>query len=140
VTDNPRTRFVRHQGRAIVLMDFSHIVDEVLATQVIAQARQFVADQPQVRNLLTMVDATGARCTAPLVEQLRDLATHNTPWVVAGSVVGVNAILSLLLRIITAVSGRKLAAFRTRDEAMAWLVRQETPPTSVPQQWTETEG
>jgi len=137
VTNPLRTRFIEHQGRQIVLMDFSHIVDEPLAETVIAEAKRFVAAQPRVRNLLTLVDATGSRCTAPLVEQLRDLAAHNTPWVLAGSVVGVNPILSLLLRIITSVTGRKLAAFRTREEAMAWLVRQQVPPTTVPQEWTE---
>jgi hypothetical protein len=42
------------------------------------------------------------------------------------------------LRIITSVTGRKLAVFRTREEAMAWLVKQHTPPASVPQEWIES--
>jgi hypothetical protein len=137
VTNLPRTRFIEHKDRKIVLMDFSHIIDEATGEAAIAEAKRFVAAQPRVRNLLTMVDATGARATAPLIEQLRDLAAHNTPWVLAGSVVGVNPILSLLLRIITSVTGRKLAAFRTRDDAKEWLVKQQVPPTTVPQEWTE---
>jgi hypothetical protein len=138
VTNPARTRFINHQGRAIVLMDFSAIVDEAEARPVIAEAKRFVASRPPVRDLLTLVDATDSRCTTPIVEQLKDLARHNAPWVLAGAVVGLNPILRLFLRIITVVTGRKLAVFRTREAAMAWLVKQRTPPASVPQEWIET--
>ena len=133
-----RTRFVRHEGRAIVLMNFSQITDEALATAAIAEAKRFVAAQPRVRNLLTLVDAQGSIYTAPLIEQLKDLAHHNTPWVMAGAVVGLTPLLRLLMRIITTVTGRKLATFRTLEDAKAWLVKQEVPPTQVPEEWTET--
>jgi hypothetical protein len=53
-------------------------------------------------------------------------------------VVGLNPILRLFLRIITFVTGRKLAVFRTRDEAQEWLVKQHTPPASVPEEWIES--
>lgn len=138
MTSSPRTRFIDHQGRAIVLMDFSHILDEGEARRAIAEAKAFVASQPLARNLLTLVDGTGSQCTAAIVERLRDLAKHNEPWVLAGSVVGVNPILRVFLRIILTFTGRKLAAFRTRDQAKAWLVQQHAPPQSVPQEWVES--
>jgi len=118
-------------------MDFSGITLEDEALPIIAEAKRFVAARPPVRDLLTLVDATGSRCTGPVVEQLKDLAKHNKPWVLAGAVVGLNPILRLFLRIITCVTGRKLAVFRTRDEAQAWLAKQHTPPSSVPEQWAE---
>jgi hypothetical protein len=137
VTTSPRTRFIKHQGRSIVLMDFSGITLEDEAMPVIEEARRFVASRPQVRDLLTLVDATGSRCTGAVIERLKELAKHNGPWVLAGAVVGLNPILRLFLRIITFVTGRKLAVFRTRDEAQAWLVQQHTPPASVPEHWAE---
>ena len=138
MTTSPRTRFINHQGRAIVLMDFSGITGEAEAMPIIDEAKRFVAARPQVRDLLTLVDATGSVCTGAVVERLKDLAKHNTPWVLAGAVVGLSPILRLFLRIITFVTGRKLAVFRTRDEAQAWLVEQHTPPTAVPEQWIES--
>jgi hypothetical protein len=138
VTVPGRTRFIRHEGRDIVLMDFSQISDEAVATAVIAEAKRFVASQPRVRNLLTLVDAKGSIYTAPLIEQLKDLAQHNTPWVMAGAVVGLTPLLRLLMRIITTVTGRKLGTFRTVDDAKAWLVKQKAPPTQVPEEWMET--
>jgi hypothetical protein len=137
VTGPGRTRFIEHEGRAIVLMDFSQISDEAYATVVIAEAKRFVAGQPRIRNLLTLVDVTGSMATPPLIEQLKDLARHNTPWVLAGAVVGVSMVLRLLMRIITAVTGRKLATFRSVDDAKDWLVAQQAPPTQVPEEWTE---
>jgi len=118
-------------------MDFSGITLEDEAMPIIEEARRFVASRPQVRDLLTLVDATGSRCTGPVIERLKELAKHNGPWVLAGAVVGLNPILRLFLRIITFVTGRKLAVFRTRDEAQAWLVQQHTPPASVPEHWAE---
>ena len=119
-------------------MDFSHVTDEAIASGAIAEAKRFVASQPRVRNLLTLVDAQGSIYTAPLIEQLKDLAHHNTPWVLAGAVVGLSPLLRLLMRIITTVTGRKLATFRTIDDAKAWLVKQRVPPEQVPEEWTET--
>jgi hypothetical protein len=46
-------------------MDFSGITEDSEAIPAIAEAKRFVAARPPVRDLLTLVDATGSRCTAP---------------------------------------------------------------------------
>jgi hypothetical protein len=54
----PRTQFVAHEDRQIVLMDFTHIRELDQALEAIEEARRFVAAQPRMKKLLTLVDVT----------------------------------------------------------------------------------
>jgi len=86
----PRTRFIEHEERQIVLMDFSNITDPAEGLAVIEEARKFVAEQPKRRNLLTLVDITGSTQDPKIMDALQALAEHDKPWVLAGAVVGVS--------------------------------------------------
>ena len=127
-----RTRFIEHAGRRILLMDFSHIDDVLEAAQVIETARQFVAAQPKERTLLTLVDVTESTFDDRVIDKLKELAAHNTPWVLAGAVVGMSGLQKVMYRVIVTFSRRKLAAFDTPEQAKAWLVQQKEPPATVP--------
>ena len=128
----PRTQFIMHEDRQIVLMNFAQIKELDEALQAIEEARQFVAAQPRRRNLLTLVDVTDSVQDDRVIEALKALAQHDKPWVMAGAVVGVGGARRLLFKLVTMFSGRKLASFASQDDAKAWLVRQYVPPSSVP--------
>jgi len=128
----PRTRFIDHDERQIVLMDFSGITDPAEGLQVIEEARQFVAAQPKRRNLLTLVDVTGSVQDGKVMDALQALAEHDKPWVLAGAVVGISMVKRMLFKMVTMMSGRKLATFASQDDAKEWLVKQWVPPYSVP--------
>ncbi len=128
----PRTQFVAHEDRQIVLMDFTHIRELDQALEAIEEARQFVAAQPRMKKLLTLVDVTDSVQDDSVIEALKRLAEHDKPWVMAGAVVGVGGARRLLFKLVTMFSGRKLASFASVDDAKDWLVRQYIPPASVP--------
>jgi hypothetical protein len=126
-----RTRFIEHQGLRIVFMDFSNIeiIDEALAA--IEEARLFVAAQPKVQNLFTLVNVQNSRFDDRVVDALKKLAAHDRPWVAAGAVVGMSAIQKLVYRVVNTVTGRKLSAFDTLDEARLWLAKQAQPAAAA---------
>jgi hypothetical protein len=128
----PRTYFIEHDQRQIVLMDFSQLLTPQEGLQAIEEARQFIAAQPKRRNLLTLVDVTGSTQDTKVIDALSKLAEHDKPWVIAGAVVGVSMIWRMLFRMVTMMSGRKLASFTNQQDAKEWLVKQWTPPSSVP--------
>src|SRR3954469_9705152 len=107
----PRTAFITHDERQIVLMDFANIqsIDEALAA--IKEAKEFVAAQPRRRKLLTLVDVTGTTQDGKVLDALQDLAEHDKPWVLAAAVVGINALKRILFRTVVMLSGRKMATF-----------------------------
>jgi hypothetical protein len=127
-----RTQFVTHEDRQIVLMDFSRIADVDEALQAIEEARRFVAAQPRRKNLLTLVDITDSVTDDRVVEAMKKLAVHDKPWVLAGAVVGIGTTRRFLFKLITLFSGRKLATFAAREDAVDWLIHQYVAPSSVP--------
>ena len=55
---------------------------------------------------------------------MKDLTTHNKPYVKASAVVGVDGLKKVVFNAVQTVSGRHLSSFETADQAKAWLVSQ----------------
>jgi hypothetical protein len=119
-----RTRFIEYQGRRIVLLDFTDLTVEAECLAEIAKARQFFAAQTPDGTLLTMTDGTGARYTSKVMEALKQLAAHDKPYVRAGAAVTTSRLHRVVVTAVAIFTGRHLPVFATRQEAMAWLVKQ----------------
>ena len=118
-----RTTFTTHKGVRICVLDFSNVTSEAEALGAIAEARAIIGKEPP-HSVLTLTDVTGSRVTGTLRTALHELTKANKPYVVAGAVVGVTAIQSVILRGIVQVTGRRLVAKNTRAEAMEWLANE----------------
>lgn len=127
-----RTKFIQHRGKSIVLMDFSNLTPADNPLAAFEAARRFVAAQPKVRALRTLVDVSGSSYDTAVLEGLKRLAAHDEPWVLAGAVAGLSSLRRLAVRTVSFFAGRKLATFATVQEAKDWLVAQDAPPVSVP--------
>lgn len=116
--DNPVT------GRPALLMDFSGFAIASDALPHISAARDVVATQP-ARSLHGVVDVTGSKFNTQVVEALKELATHNAPFMIASGIVGVAGLQRVILDSVIAISGRSnLKAFPTRGDALSWLATQ----------------
>jgi len=118
-----RTTFITHKGVRICVLDFSHIASEAEALRAIDEAKTIIGKEPP-SSVYTLTDVTGSRVTSALRNALHDLTKANKPYVVAGAVVGVTAIQSVILRGIVQITGRRLVAKSTRAEAMDWLANE----------------
>ncbi len=119
-----RTRFIDYQGRRVVLLDFTEIVKEPEALAEVEKARVFFERQPPDGSLLTLTDATNARYTSKVMEALKQLAAHNKPYVKAGAAVTSSRLHRVVVTAVAIFTGRHLAVFPTREEALRWLVNQ----------------
>ena len=115
-----RTTFTTHKGVRICVLDFSNSATEAEALAAIAEAKTIIGKEPH-SSVHTLTDVTGSRVTSTIRTALHELTKANRPYVVAGAVVGVTAIQSVILRGIVQVTGRRLVAKSTRAEAMDWL-------------------
>src|SRR4026208_807958 len=118
-----RTTFTAHEGVRICVLDFSNITSEAEALRAINEAKTRIGKEPQA-SVYTLTDVTGSRVTSAIRNALHDLTKANKPYVVAGAVVGVTAIQSVILRGIVQVTRRRLVAKSSRAEAMAWLANE----------------
>ena len=120
----PRTRFIEHAGRKILLLDFSNITDPQLALDAIAEARATVARQQPDESLLTLTDVTGSRFDSGVLKAIRELAEHNRPYVRAGAVVGLDGLLKVVYNTLVLLTGRDLRSFDDAASAKAYLLQQ----------------
>lgn len=116
-----RTRWTTHRGRRMVLLDFRDLTDLQPILDEIAAAKRFFARLKPDGSLLTLTDVRGARYNSEVLAALKDLTTHNKPYVRAAAVVATTATHRVAVNTIALFTRRVLRAFGTPEEAMAWL-------------------
>jgi hypothetical protein len=126
-----RTRFIEHEGHSILLLDFSGIRDPAVALTAIAEAKAFIAKQPQ-GSLLTITYIKGSAFMPSIVRALQDLARADAPYVKAAVVAGMSGLQRVAFTAIKLVSGRTFKVCRDVEEAKQWLVAMyRTPATTA---------
>ena len=118
-----RTRFIEHRGTQILLLDYTNIVDKETALREIATSRRIIAQQPP-GSLLTLTHVAGSRYDADVVQALKELTLHNRPYVKAAAVVGLNPLMRVIYRAVTAFSKRDIHVFDELEAAKDWLQEQ----------------
>jgi hypothetical protein len=113
-----RFRYVEHKGKAIVLVDLSNLRDE---KEIIALLRKR-ATIPSPHFLLAGL--TNAHFTTAIVQEAKVNAKAVKPLIKAFAVVGAGGTMSIIASAVSKFSGMHIASFKTRGEAMDWLVKQ----------------
>ncbi len=117
-----RISFVTHQGKAIMLIDFSHcepkelllLLDEIELT-VARHARG---------SLLTLTDLTGAHVNREVATRMKEVLVRDRPFVKRSAWVGVGSVPKVFYDNIKSFAQRDFPPFATREAAMDWLVKE----------------
>jgi hypothetical protein len=120
-------RFIEHQGRRVLFIDFSGIRDRSTAFHAIDEVQALVATQPE-GSLLTLTAVGGSVFDPEIVQALKALAVHNRPFVKAAAVVGLSGLQRVVYAAVMLCSGRDVPAFRDIAEAKDWLVAHAGDP------------
>ena len=115
---------IQRKGREIVLLDLTNVTDPEVGVRKIAAAKAWFARQTPDRSLRVCSDATGSRYDARILEALKDLATHNVPYVGVAAAVVPTALHRVALNVASLFSKRRFTAFSTREPALNWLAEQ----------------
>jgi hypothetical protein len=118
-----RTRFIDHKGKRILLFDYSGIRNPADAVKEVEKTKEIVRKHPP-KSLMVLTDVSDSHYDATVVQALKELAAHNTPYVTASAVVGVVGLKRVVFSAVVMFSKRKLQLFDTREAAMDWLVQQ----------------
>ena len=115
-------RFIEHKGKRILLFDFSH-ADAHEMQLLLEQVRMFVAQQGR-ESLVTLADYTGATVDHAVAIKLKEVLTLDRPFVKKTAWVGTESIPHAFMENFHSFSQREIVTFKTRDEAMDWLVEE----------------
>ena len=115
-----RLRFIKHKGHAIFLIDFTNCEPKEMLL-LLDQVRASVARHAP-SSLLTLADVTGAQIDKKVAQRIKEVLTLDRPYVKKGAWVGTESLPHVFLENFKNFSQRDIPSFKTREEAMDWLV------------------
>lgn len=119
-----RVQFITHQGKRVLLEDFTKITAGVEYEGTIKKAQGMIAAEPE-KSVLALFDATDCSFNAEMLNTMKEFTKANTPFVKKAVVVGISGLLQVALSAVSKFSGREFHCFKTREEALDYLVNFE---------------
>jgi hypothetical protein len=117
-----RLRFIKHKGQAIFVVDFSHCGGKEILL-LIEQIRAIVARHAH-GSMLVLSDFTGAEIDKKVATRMKEVLTLDRPYVKRSAWVGAESVPQVFQDNIKSFSQREYPVFKTREEAMEWLVEE----------------
>lgn len=117
-----RLRFVKHKGQAIFVIDFSHCKEKEILL-LLEQVRSIIA-RHEKGSLLTLGDFTDAEVDRAVATRMKEVLALDRPYVKRSAFVGVESMPHVFYENAKTFSHRDIPAFKTREEAMDWLVKE----------------
>jgi hypothetical protein len=114
-----RIRFIDHQGKRVLLVDFSNCpANEV---EKIARAvPDYVTVQPR-SSVLVLTDFTGASFDRDALRAMKETAVFDKPFVAKSALLGTESLPAQYYEELITFSRRELLILKTREEALDWL-------------------
>ena len=117
-----RVRFIEHQGKRILFINYSHC-DVAMLKAVAEEGHRVIAQEPP-NSVLTLNDVTGTSFDKESVAVLQAKVAANAPYVRKAAVIGISGLQRLIYAGVQTFSKRRLPTFESRREALAWLAQE----------------
>ncbi len=119
-----RVRFITHQSKQILLVDLTDCNAEEVIIELLTQVQRIVTTQPR-NSVLTLCDLTGTQFSRAAVTRMKEVAVFDRPYVKRAAMVGAESLPKVFHDALQTFSRREFLRFKTREEAMDWLVRED---------------
>ena len=98
-----RIQFIQHKGKTILHLYFVQAKPEEVV-EASRTAMSVIAKHP-AKSIRTLTDVTDMNFNTASSQALKELAKHNTPYVVAGAVVGITGLKQIIYNAVIKFSG-----------------------------------
>ena len=115
-----RLKFIKHKGHSIFAIDFSHCTAKEMLL-LIEMIRVHVA-RHEHGSMLTLADFAGAEIDKKVATRMKEVLTLDRPYVKRSAWIGTETLPHVYYENFKTFSQREFPTFKTRDEAMDWLV------------------
>jgi hypothetical protein len=115
-----RLRFVKHKGHVIFMIDFTRCTPKEILI-LLEQVKAIVARHAP-NSMLILTDFTGAEVDKKTLTRMKEVATLDRPYVKRSAWVGAESMPHVFYENIKSFSHREIPTFKTRAEALDWLV------------------
>ena len=117
-----RISFITHRDKPIMVIDFSH--GEPKEILLLLEEIQHTVARHEKGSLLTLADLTGAHIDKTVATRMKEVLVRDRPFVKRSAWVGVESVPKVYYENIKTFSQRDFPPFKTREEAMDWLVEE----------------
>ena len=117
-----RLRFIKHQGYAIYLIDLTHCAEKELLVLLDLIRADIARHAPG--SLLVLTDFTGAEVDKKVATRIKEVLVLDKPYVKRAAWVGTESLPQVFYEHFKNFSQRDLPVFKTREEALEWLVQE----------------
>jgi hypothetical protein len=117
-----RIRFIEHKGKQILLLDFS-LATAPQMLPLLMRVQTTVA-QHGLKSLLVLANYEGAEIDHKVAMKIKEVLALDRPFVKKAAWLGTEHIPHDLIETFHFFSQRETATFKTREEALEWLVRE----------------
>jgi hypothetical protein len=115
-----RLRFIKHKGHAVFLIDFSDCTAKEMLL-LLDQVRADIARHAP-GSVLTLADFSRAHIDKNVATKIKEVLTLDRPYVKRSAWVGTERLPHVFYEHFKSFSQRDFPTFKTREEAMDWLV------------------
>ena len=118
-----RIRFITYKGKPVLLVDVSNCTTaEMIKLASLLPAH--LAAEPR-GSVLLLADFTGSKFDKAAFESLKQATVYDRPHIKRSAWVGTEALPKIFHENLKAFSQRDLPTFKSREEALEWLVAEE---------------
>ncbi len=117
-----RVHFIEHKGKQILLIDFSQATAQQM--QLLLEHVRITVAQHARESLLTLADMTDATVDHAVATKIKEVLTLDRPFVKKTAWIGTEKIPHAFVENFRSFSQRDIVTFKTREEAMDWLVEE----------------
>jgi len=115
-----RIQFISHQKRQVLLVDFSNCLSSEV-DKIARAVPDYVTKKPR-GSVLVLSDFTGASFDRDAIRTIKETAVFNKPYIKKSALVGGGNLSEVLGKDLEDFSRREFPTFKTRQEALRWLV------------------
>ena len=116
-----RVRFITHQSKQILLVDLT----DCNAEEVIELLTQVQMTTQERNSVLTLCDLTGTQFSRAAITRMKEVAVFDRPYVKRAAMVGAESLPKVFYDALQTFSRREFLRFKTQEEAMDSLVRED---------------
>ena len=122
VAMHERIQFISHEGKQILFVDLS-ACSATEVERIVRIVPDVVMAQPR-RSVRLLVDFTRASFDRAALQTMKESAVFDKPHIKASAWIGAGALPEMLFEELKTFSRREFPAFKTRLEALEWLVKE----------------
>jgi hypothetical protein len=116
-----RIQSMIHQDKQVILVDLSNSsASEV--ERIVREVPEFVTSRP-LASVLILSDFTGASFDGDAMQVMKETAVFDKPYVKKSAFVGTESFPREFSKSLSSFSRREFPTFKSRAEALAWLVK-----------------